>query len=228
MYAFLKRCFDLLIGCVLMLVFLISFPFVAIAIKVSSPGPVLYISTRVGKDGKPFKFYKYRSMHIDDGRYKGMSEEQKRVFKVGKILRRTKIDELPQAISLFLGQLSVVGPRPMMPTNVHKMYGGRYAPVLQVKPGITSYASLFDYTHGDACVHDRELYISTIMPIKKELELYYVENAGVGTDLAIFFRTAFTILAVLFGKKEFAYPKEYYAAKANLESHAAERAEETV
>lgn len=74
-----------------MIVVIVTYPFVALGIKLSSPGPVMYVSTRIGKGGKPFKFYKYRSMHIDDGRYKGMSEEQKRVFTVGKIIRRTKL-----------------------------------------------------------------------------------------------------------------------------------------
>ncbi len=224
MYAFLKRFFDLLFGLLLLLAVAITFPFVALGIKLSSPGPVIYASTRIGRDGKPFKFYKYRSMHMDDGTYKGMSEEQKRVFLVGKIIRRTKIDELPQVINLLKGDLSIVGPRPMLTTNVSKMYGGRYAPVLTVKPGLTSYASLFDYTHGDACVKDRELYVSTIMPIKRELELYYVHKAGLWTDFVIFLRTAITILAVVFGKKKFRYPAEYYVAKENLDRIAAEEA----
>ena len=95
MYSFVKRAFDIFFGCLLMLAMIVTYPFVALGIKLSSPGPVLYVSTRIGKDGKPFRFYKYRSMHLDNGQFKGMSEEQKRVFTVGKILRKTKIDELP-------------------------------------------------------------------------------------------------------------------------------------
>lgn len=200
-----------------MAIVVITFPFVALGIYLSSPGPVFYVSTRIGKDGTPFKFYKYRSMHIDDGRYKGIVAEQNRVFTVGKILRRTKIDELPQAINVLKGDLSVVGPRPMLTTNAAKIYGGRYAPVQSVKPGLTSYASLFDYTHGDACVKDRELYNSTILPVKREMELYYVKTASVVTDLKIIARTVVIILSVIFGKTDFRYPKEYYLAKQELE-----------
>ncbi|WP_455438278.1 sugar transferase [Hungatella hathewayi] len=218
MYSVIKRAFDLLFGCLLMLVVLITYPFVALGIKLSSPGPVMYVSTRIGINGKPFKFYKYRSMHIDNDCYKGMSEEQKRIFAVGKIIRRTKIDEIPQAINLLKGDISIVGPRPMLTTNVSKMYEGRYFPVLSVKPGLTSYASLFDYTHGDALVENREAYISTIVPIKRELELYYVQQKGLSTDIRLILRTASTILTVVFGKKKFDYPKEYYIAKKNLES----------
>lgn len=213
MYSVVKRLFDILFGCLLMLVVIVTYPFVALGIKLSSPGPVMYVSTRIGKGGKPFKFYKYRSMHIDDNQYKGMSEEQKRVFTVGKIIRRTKIDEFPQAINVLKGDISVVGPRPMLTTNVSKMYGGRYEPVLSVAPGLTSYASLFDYTHGDALVKNREGYLSTVVPIKRELELYYIQHRGLWTDIKLIFRTAMTVIAVILGKKKFEYPKEYYIAK---------------
>lgn len=217
MYSIIKRAFDILFGCLLMVVVIVTYPFVALGIKISSPGPIMYVSTRVGKNGKPFKFYKYRSMHIDDGTHKGMSEEQKRVFTVGKILRRTKLDEFPQAINVLKGDISVVGPRPMLTGNVTKMYGGRYAPVLDVKPGLTSYASLFDYTHGDALVGDREAYLSTIVPIKREMELYYVQNRNLITDIKLILKTAGIMLSVIGGKNEFEYPKEYYMAKRNLE-----------
>ena len=217
MYYVIKRMFDIFFGCLLMLAFIITYPFVAIGIKLSSHGPVLYVSTRIGQGGKSFKFYKYRSMHIDDGRYKGISEEQNRIFAVGKFIRRTKIDELPQAINVLKGELSVVGPRPMLTTNVSKMYGGRYQSVLSVVPGLTSYASLFDYTHGDALVKNREVYLNTIIPIKREIELYYVENKGLYTDIKLIFTTAWVIIAVLFGKKRFKYPKEYYIAKRALD-----------
>ncbi len=217
MYQFIKRAFDIFCSLILMIIVAVTFPFVALGIGLSSPGPIFYVSTRIGKNSAPFKFYKYRSMHIDDGKNKGIVAEQKRVFTVGRIMRRTKIDELPQAINVLKGDLSVVGPRPMLATNASKVYGGRYAPVQTVRPGLTSYASLFDYTHGDACVEDRDLYNSIILPVKCEMELYYVKTASIKTDLTIILRTAIIILSVLFGKKEFPYPKEYYLAKDELE-----------
>lgn len=217
MYGLIKRVFDIFCSVILMIVLAITFPFVALGIKISSPGPIFYVSTRIGKNGMPFKFYKYRSMHVDNGTLKGIVAEQKRIYTFGKILRRTKIDELPQAFNVLRGDLSIVGPRPMLPTNAFKIYGGRYASVQSVKPGLTSYASLFDYTHGDACVENPDLYNGTILPIKREMELYYVENAGIWTDLTIILKTAWIILSVIFGRKNFPNPKEYYIAKKNLE-----------
>ncbi len=217
MYRFLKRLFDIAFALVLMAVLAITFPFVALGIKLSSKGPVFYVSDRAGRNGVPFKFYKYRSMHLDDGTKKGIVAEQQRIFTVGKIIRRTKIDELPQAINVLKGDISVVGPRPMLMTNYMRIYGGRYEPVQSVKPGITSYASLFDYTHGDALVENREVYNRDILPVKQEMELLYAQTASIRTDARIIMRTAAIILSVLFGKKKFDYPEEYYIAKDRLE-----------
>lgn len=217
MYNVLKRAFDILFALILLAVLIVTFPIVALGIKLSSKGPILYTSKRIGKDGVPFNLYKYRSMHLDDGFLKGIVAEQKRIYTVGKILRRTKIDELPQALNVLKGDLSVVGPRPMLTTNAARMYGGRYLPVMNVRPGLTSYASLFDYTHGDALVEDRERYRSEIVPIKREMELYYVQHRGIHTDITIIIRTALIIISVILGKKEFPYTKEYYIAKMCLE-----------
>lgn len=213
MYRIIKRIFDIMFAAVLLIIMCITFPFIAVGIKISSPGPIFYISERAGKDGVPFRFYKYRSMHIDVGK---TGDEQQRVFAFGKILRRTKLDEIPQAINLMRGEISVVGPRPMLMTNVSEVYGGHYYLVQKVKPGLTSYASLFDYTHGDACVKNIDMYNATILPIKQELELYYIKKASIVTDTVIIVRTAKTILSVIFGKNNFAYPKEYYIVKENL------------
>ena len=95
----------------------------------------------------------------------------------------------------------------MLTKNVSKMYGGRYESVLSVTPGLTSYASLFDYTHGDVLVNKREIYLSKIVPIKRELELYYVEQKGLWTDTKLIFRTAALIISVAFGKKTFGLSK---------------------
>ena len=108
----------------------------------------------------------------------------------------------------------------MLTANVTKMYGGRYLPVMSVRPGLTSYASLFDYTHGDSLVEDRERYRSEIVPIKREMELYYVQHRSILTDMKIIFRTAIIIISVIFGKKEFPYPSEYYIAKDALDNEA--------
>lgn len=126
-------------------VFLIT----AIAIKLSSPGPVFYFSERAGLHKKPFHFYKFRSMH-QTNKDKGMFvADADRVFKVGKIIRRLKIDELPQLINVIKGDMSIVGPRPMVASTVERLYSGKYEKVADVRPGLTSAASLYDYTVGD-------------------------------------------------------------------------------
>ncbi len=217
MYQKVKRIFDIIFALVFLFFTAIMYPFIALAIKLSSPGPVVYSSMRAGKDKVPFKFYKFRTMHVETGEKKAFAQDQSRIFKAGKLLRRSKLDEFPQVLSILKGEMSVVGPRPMLTSNVDKVYGGKYAPVTTVKPGLTSYASLFDYTHGDLCADDADKYKTEILPIKQEMELLYVERASIITDAYLVIKTAQIIFSIIAGKKDFEYPKEYHIAKANLE-----------
>ncbi len=205
---YLKRILDIIL-CSIALVFLFPlFLITAIAIKLSSKGPVFYYSERAGLKKNPFKFYKFRSMHITN-KDKGMFvADSDRVFKVGKIIRRLKIDELPQLINVIKGDMSIVGPRPMVAAAVDSLYCGKYEKISDVRPGLTSVASLFDYTVGDSYI-DNDAYIKEVLPIKLEMELYYVEHEGFIYDLKLVFRTIFTIIQVLFGKKSFRCLPEY-------------------
>ncbi len=158
---------------------------------------------RAGLHKKPFKFFKFRSMHPPKGKKKDMfTADPDRLFAFGKLIRRLKIDELPQLNNVIKGDMSIVGARPMTAKYVEKIYCGEYEKVTSVKPGLTSAASLFDYTVGDT-YSDNEAYKREVLPIKLELEKYYVEHESFAYDAQLVWRTIVTILQVLTGRKTF-------------------------
>lgn len=195
-----KRIFDLVLCVPALIVLSPVFLIVAIGIKASSPGPVFYYSDRAGRNGKPFHFYKFRSMHETDNNKHLCVADAERLFPFGKFIRRAKLDELPQLLNIIKGDMCIVGPRPM--TLISQMYTGEFEAVKAVKPGLTSPASLYDYIVGDAYT-DNNLYKAEVYPVKQKLELYYVNNISFGYDLSLIFRTAATILGVVTGKKNF-------------------------
>lgn len=208
----IKRFFDILLCSLALVVLSPLFLLVAAGIKLSSPGPVFYHSDRAGKDKKSFPFYKFRSMHETDHNKHMCVADPDRLFPFGRFIRRTKLDELPQLLNVIKGDMSIVGPRPM--TLASAMYTGDYAQVSTVRPGLTSPASLYDYIVGDTYT-DNDAYKREVYPVKQRLELYYVQHMGFFYDLCLVFRTAGTILGVLFGKKNW---KELPELKAlNLE-----------
>lgn len=205
---YVKRFFDIILCLIALIVLSPVFLITTLAIKLSSPGPVFYASKRAGLHKKPFDFYKFRSMH-QTNKDKGMFvADEDRVFKVGKIIRRLKIDELPQLINVVKGDMSIVGPRPMVATSVNELYCGKYEKITDVRPGLTSAASLYDYTVGDTYTDDNA-YIREVLPVKLEMELYYVEHESLFYDVKLVWRTIITIVQVLFKKKNFKAQKEY-------------------
>jgi exopolysaccharide biosynthesis polyprenyl glycosylphosphotransferase len=161
----------------------------ALAVKLSSPGPVLYRQTRVGLHGAPFTIYKFRSMRADAEAATGAvwaSRNDPRVTPVGRFLRKTRIDELPQLFNVLRGEMSIVGPRPERPEFVERLakeipfYHQRHA----VKPGITGWAQI-NHKYGDT-LED--------VVIKLEYDLYYIKNLSLTLDLYIAFHTAKAML----------------------------------
>lgn len=208
MYNFIKRCFDLLFAVLFLMVFSPIYLLTIIIIKIVSPGPVIYKAMRVGKDGKLFKCYKFRSMRVDSGKVRLTTlENDDRIFPFGKFIRKTKIDEMPQVANILKGEMSVVGPRPEDKENAEKVYVGEFKQILDVKPGLTSTASLYDYTHGEL-FEDEEQYEKVFMPKKLKLELYYVNHRSVWYDLWLILKTAWLIILKTCGKKKFKEPKE--------------------
>ncbi len=210
MYEFLKRCFDLLFAVCFLVVFSPVYIISWLIIKIVSPGPAIYKAERVGKGGEFFKCYKFRSMRVDSGKVRLTTlENDDRIFPFGKFIRKAKIDEMPQVVNILKGEMTVVGPRPEDKENADKVYVGEYVHILDVKPGLTSTASLYDYTHGEL-FEDEESYEKEFMPKKLKLELYYVNHRSFWYDIQLVLRTAWLIIQKTCGKNEFEEPIELY------------------
>lgn len=208
MYGFFKSCFDLLFAVLFLLVFSPVYLLTWIIIKIVSPGPAIYKAKRVGKDGVLFDCYKFRSMRVDSGKVRLTTlENDDRIFPFGMLIRKAKIDEIPQVVNILKGQMSVVGPRPEDKENADKVYVGEYKHILDVKPGLTSTASLYDYTHGEL-FEDEESYEKVFLPKKLKLELYYVNHRSFWYDIVLILRTAWLIILKTCGKKDFKEPYE--------------------
>lgn len=169
---------------------------IAAAVKLDSPGPVLYRGLRTGYKGKPFRIFKFRTMVVGAEKLGGLStaKNDPRVTRVGEHLRRWKLDELPQLFNVLLGDMSFVGPRPEMPEYT-KLYEGEEELILTVRPGITDFASM--RFHQLAQVLGGEdadkVYEEQVMPIKNALRVRYVKSRSMFLDLVILFRTIFRI-----------------------------------
>lgn len=171
----------------------------AMAIRVDSPGPVFYLQERVGLRRKHFKMYKFRSMrlHADRAGLLTIGDTDNRITRVGKFMRRYKLDELPQLINVVKGNMSLVGPRPEVPHFV-ALYDDKQLQVLDAKPGITDPVSLhfFDEHRLIAGYADpEEGYIREIMPQKLDLNLAYLEHRSFSGDISILFRTVMRIFS---------------------------------
>lgn len=195
---FFKRTFDIIISALSLLLLLPIFVIIAIAIKCSSKGDVYFRQERVGKGGKPFKIFKFRTM-VSDAENKGLQitvGADARITKVGKFLRKTKIDELPQLINVLVGSMSLVGPRPEVPKYVN-MYDDVQRNVLLVRPGITELASIVYRNENELLAksdNPEETYINEIMPEKIRLNLEYIKKMNVFYDLILIIKTVGAIL----------------------------------
>jgi len=171
---------------------------IAALVRLDSPGPAFFSQERVGKDGRLFRILKFRTM-VQDAPSRGPSVTRggdSRVTRVGRFLRRTKLDELPQLINVLKGDMSLVGPRPEVPRYV-AMYTPEQRRVLSVRPGITDWASLEYVNEEEVLARYEDLergYVEEVMPKKLALNLKYVEERGLKTDCEILVRTAMKLL----------------------------------
>jgi len=189
LYTALKRLLDILLSLCGLIVLVPIVPWVALANALCSPGPLFYRQRRIGKGGRSFVMYKFRSMIPDAEKYTGAvwcEEDDPRITPLGRWLRKTRLDELPQCINVLRGEMSVVGPRPERPcfvgrlTHTLPLYRVRHA----VKPGITGWAQL-RYRYGDSVEDARH---------KLEYDLYYVKHASLFLDLLIMLQTPRVVL----------------------------------
>jgi lipopolysaccharide/colanic/teichoic acid biosynthesis glycosyltransferase len=167
---------------------------IAVLIRVTSGPPVLHRGRRMGRGGREFEILKFRTMRTGGGGALVTAAGDPRVTPIGRWLRRTKLDELPQLINVVRGEMSVVGPRPEDP-RFAEHYGGRFAPILSVRPGITGPAAV-RFRHEESLLRGIEPeqvddhYASAVLPRKLEIDLDYVRRATLRTDLAILAATA--------------------------------------
>ena len=194
MYSFIKRLFDIISSCIALIVLFPIWIVAIIGILISDPGPIFYLANRVGKDNKQFQMYKFRSMRVDKkADEKSLRPDQDRIFSWGKIMRDTKIDELPQLINIVSGDMSVIGPRPASIDQVEITRAGRYAEASTVKPGLSGPSAIYDYIYGDD-ITDEEEYEKQVLPTRLNLDLYYIKVRGICYDLKMIWWTLLSIL----------------------------------
>ena len=195
-----KRAMDIVLSACALAVLWPLLLLIALAIWIDDPGPVFYRQVRVGRNGKTFRIFKFRSM-VMDAEKKGLAitvGRDSRITRVGAVLRKTKLDELAQLLNVILGQMSFVGPRPEVPKYV-ELYTPYQRQVLLVRPGITDYASIAYRNENDllAGTDDPEkMYIEQIMPDKIELNMKYLREISPLADIRLILKT---IVAVIKG-----------------------------
>lgn len=194
----LKRLFDIAISLLGLILLVPLMLFICLFIKKEDNGPILYRGVRVGKDGKLFNIYKFRTMVIDADKKGGpsASDDDPRITKIGKVLRKYKLDEIPQLINVLRGEMSIVGPRPEVPQEV-ETYTDEEKRVLSVKPGITDYASIHFNNEGEilkGSSNPHEAYRKMIRPTKLRLALQYVDDHSFLIDLNIIIQTILIII----------------------------------
>lgn len=189
----LKRLMDVTVsGCALLVLWPVLL-LIAAAIKIDDPGPVFYRQVRVGRGGKHFRIFKFRTMIVDADK-KGLAitvGRDNRITRVGAFLRKSKLDELAQLINVFTGEMSFVGPRPEVPKYVD-MYTPYQKQVLLVRPGITDYASIAYRNENDlleGAKDPEKMYIEQIMPDKIELNMKYLREISPVADIRLIFKT---------------------------------------
>lgn len=199
-YKFFKRFFD--VTCALLGIIGTS-PIWILSIiltEISDPGPLFYFANRVGKNSETFRMWKFRSMRVARGANEvSLRPEQDRIFWWGRIMRRLKIDELPQLLNILNGTMSIVGPRPAAVDQVDVTRGGENAIAAAVPCGLTSQSSLWDYIYGDQFPNEDE-YNEKVLPIRLKLDVYYVKHATFFGDIRLIWWTVLAILYTACGK----------------------------
>lgn len=203
-YKIVKRIFDLV--CALLGIIGTSPLWIIgiLGILISDRGPIFYTAHRIGKDNKPFKMYKFRSMRLLKAPKKGaevsLRPEEDRIFPFGHFIRKVKIDELPQLLNIMNGSMSIVGPRPVARDQFDMFRYGKWDAAKNVPVGLSGPAALYDFIYGDNFTDEKE-YMEKVYPTRRELEYTYVQKAGFFYDLKMIIYTVICIAYALFGKE---------------------------
>lgn len=194
----MKRLFDIVVSGIGLILLSWLFLILAIAIKIDSSGGVFFRGPRVGQNGKTFRIFKFRSM-IPDCEGKGkwnVGDDDDRITRMGHFLRKTKLDEIPQLINVFIGNMSFVGPRPELQVYVD-MYTDEEKTILDLKPGITDYASMANIAQFEVFTKAEdsdEAYLKYVRPLKLKLQLYYRYHHSFFGDIRIIFWTVYKVI----------------------------------
>ena len=213
-----KRLFDIVASATALLFLGPIILLAAVAVRLSSKGPAFYCPKRAGLNGQPFTLFKLRTMHIDQGAnasaVTGVSDP--RIFAFGSLLRKAKLDELPQLWNILIGDMSIVGPRPEDLINVERFYDELGMSTLTVRPGLAGVSSIYNYTHGEKMLvgdNPEEIYARDLLPVKLALEAVYLRDASLTYDLSLIARTIIAIAQIASGKQNFPEPPEMQAAR---------------
>lgn len=177
----IKRLLDFVISAVLLAILSLPLCILSILIRMESRGNVLFRQERIGKGGVPFILYKFRSMREEEGSG-SIHHDANRVTKIGKFMRKWRIDEIPQLLNVLKGDMSIVGPRPTLAYQVER-YDENQARRLTVRPGITGWSQI----NGDKAIS---------WPERIELDLWYIENWSIWLDMKIMLKTPFALLRI--------------------------------
>ncbi|MDQ6472062.1 sugar transferase [Flavobacterium sp. LHD-80] len=189
----MKRIIDFLFSLIGLVILIMPFIFIALLIKIKMPGPVFFVQSRVGRNGKLFKLFKFRTMSVASGKTSGSFDagDSSRITPLGSVLRKTKMDELPQLINVLVGDMSIVGPRPEV-QQWTQIYPDQWKIVHRIRPGITDNASIMFRNEEEILANSQDptlTYKEEILPKKLRMYIDYVENHSVFMDAKIILTT---------------------------------------
>ncbi|MGH9683312.1 MAG: sugar transferase [Candidatus Acidiferrales bacterium] len=216
-YEFAKRATDVAISAFVLLALLPVFALLCVWIKFDSAGSAIYRGVRVGREGQMFEMFKFRTM-IADAEARGGSctaDDDPRITKAGRILRKYKLDEIPQFANVFIGDMSLVGPRPEV-EQFTSMFTPEERAILTVRPGITDWATLWDSEEGlllSGSSDPEGTYIESIRPEKIRLQLEYVRKRSFSVDIEILAATAGMVITNLLRGRRVSIPPEFHQSK---------------
>ena len=200
MYKHIKRFLDII--CALLGIIGTSpfWLFAIMGILASDWGPVFYTSTRIGKHNRPFRMFKFRSMRVaKDANESSLRADEDRIFAFGRLIRKLKIDELPQLLNVLNGTMSVIGPRPVANDQKELFRTGKWNLAAEVAVGLSGPAALYDFLYGDQFTDEAE-YMEKVFPTRRELEYVYVKKMSFGYDVKMVWWTIVSIVLAVFGK----------------------------
>jgi len=201
----IKRLFDIIFSIFILIILTPIFLIVFVLIKLTSKGSIFFTQTRLGKNAKPFKIYKFRTMiaQAEVGSNNLTLSDDQRITKIGKILRKYKLDELPQFVNVLKGEMSIVGPRPDVP-EYYNLQNPVHRKVLSIRPGLTCFAgikySLTKVQEAEILAQSEfpeQVYIKKIFPDKIALNLKYLQEQSFVLDLKIIFQTVYYLFKTI-------------------------------